>query len=138
MELQDGQTFAIAGLLNNSAPSSMRKIPGIGDIPVLGSLFKSQAYQKDQTELVVMVTPTIVRQDGGDVVGLPSVWWSPSWPRHAEPDGAARAAMSGAPVYPVNPGGNDAPRRPTPWHPVWCRRWAVQVSVRRSPSARRR
>src|SRR4029453_16678653 len=67
VELRDGQTFAIAGLLNNTALSSMRKIPGLGDIPVLGTLFKSRAYQKDQTELVVMVTPVIVRRDSQGV-----------------------------------------------------------------------
>ena len=48
VELRDGQTFAIAGLMNNTALSSMRKVPGIGDIPILGTLFKSRAYQKDQ------------------------------------------------------------------------------------------
>ena len=70
----DGQTFAIAGLLNNTALSSMRKIPGLGDIPILGYLFKSKAYTKDQTELVVMVTPTIVRRDSTGVSpGLPSL-----------------------------------------------------------------
>ncbi len=74
VELQDGQTFAIAGLLNNTALSSMRKVPGLGDIPVLGLLFKSRAYQKDQTELVVMVTPTIVRKGSTGVsAGLPSL-----------------------------------------------------------------
>ena len=74
VELQDGQTFAIAGLLNNTALSSMRKVPGLGDIPVLGMLFKSRAYQKDQTELVVMVTPTIVRKGSTGVsAGLPSL-----------------------------------------------------------------
>jgi pilus assembly protein CpaC len=74
IELRDGQTFAIAGLMNNSALSSMRKVPGIGDIPVLGLLFKSRAYQKDQTELVVMVTPHIVRRDSPGVSeGLPSL-----------------------------------------------------------------
>jgi pilus assembly protein CpaC len=74
VELRDGQTFAIAGLMNNSALSSMRKVPGIGDIPVLGLLFKSRAYQKDQTELVVMVTPHIVRRDSPGVSeGLPSL-----------------------------------------------------------------
>ena len=74
VELRDGQTFAIAGLLNNTALSSMRKIPGLGDIPVLGTLFKSRAYQKDQTELVVMVTPIIVRRDSTGVSqGLPSL-----------------------------------------------------------------
>ena len=74
VELRDGQTFAIAGLLNNSALSSVRKVPGLGDIPVLGTLFKSRAYQKDQTELVVMVTPIIVRRDSTGVSqGLPSL-----------------------------------------------------------------
>jgi pilus assembly protein CpaC len=74
VELRDGQTFAIAGLLNNTALSSMRKIPGIGDIPILGYLFRSKAYQKDQTELVVMVTPTILRKDStGASEGLPAL-----------------------------------------------------------------
>ncbi len=57
IELRDGQTFAIAGLMNNTLTSTMGKIPGIGDIPILGYLFKSRQYQKNQTELVVMITP---------------------------------------------------------------------------------
>ena len=74
VELRDGQTFAIAGLMNNTAVSSMRKIPGLGDIPVLGYLFRSRAYQKDQTELVVMVTPYILRRNSNGVSeGLPSL-----------------------------------------------------------------
>jgi len=60
LELENGQTFAIAGLLSNSVTSSLQKIPGIGDIPVLGLLFKSKAAQKDQSELVVMITPEIL------------------------------------------------------------------------------
>jgi pilus assembly protein CpaC len=74
VELQDGQTFAIAGLLNNSVQNTMRKIPGIGDVPILGWLFKSQALQKNQTELVVMITPQIVRRGATGVSeGLPSI-----------------------------------------------------------------
>jgi pilus assembly protein CpaC len=74
IELRDGQTFAIAGLMNNTLLSSMRKVPGLGDIPVLGHLFRSRAYQKDQTELVVMVTPHILRRDSTGVSeGLPSL-----------------------------------------------------------------
>jgi pilus assembly protein CpaC len=60
LELSDNQTFAIAGLMNNTMNSTMQKIPGIGDIPILGLLFKSKAAQKDQTELVVMITPQIM------------------------------------------------------------------------------
>ena len=58
----DGQTFAIAGLMNNTMNSTLQKIPGIGDIPILGHLFRSKAAQKNQTELVVMITPQILRQ----------------------------------------------------------------------------
>ncbi|HXG54416.1 MAG TPA: pilus assembly protein N-terminal domain-containing protein [Vicinamibacterales bacterium] len=73
VELRDGQTFAIAGLLNNTVTDTMRKIPGIGDIPILGWLFKSKAMQKSQTELVVMITPTIIRRGQmGVSQGLPS------------------------------------------------------------------
>ena len=60
IELENGQTFAIAGLLNNTMNSTLQKIPGIGDIPILGLLFKSKAAQRNQTELVVMITPEIL------------------------------------------------------------------------------
>ena len=72
IELRDRQTFAIAGLLNSSMTSTMQKIPGIGDIPVLGLLFKSKAAQKNRTELVVMITPEILRADSpGAATQLP-------------------------------------------------------------------
>jgi len=72
IELRNGQTFAIAGLLNNSMTSTMQKIPGIGDIPVLGLLFKSKAAQKNRTELVVMITPEILRANSpGAATQLP-------------------------------------------------------------------
>ena len=63
VELRNGQTFAIAGLIDNSVNQSIQKIPGLGDIPILGLLFKSRAYQKNATELVVMITPQILRRD---------------------------------------------------------------------------
>jgi pilus assembly protein CpaC len=69
LELGDGQTFAIAGLLNNSMNSTLRKIPGIGDIPILGLLFQSKVAQKDQTELVVMITPHILPRNSPGVTG---------------------------------------------------------------------
>ncbi len=60
LELRSGQTFAIAGLLNNTMNSTLQKIPGIGDIPILGQLFRSKAAQKNRTELVVLITPEIL------------------------------------------------------------------------------
>ncbi len=74
IELRDGQTFAIAGLLSNTVTETMRKIPGIGDIPILGLLFRSRAKQKEQTELVVMITPQILRTGSiGAAPTLPSL-----------------------------------------------------------------
>ena len=77
VELMDGQTFAIAGLLNNTMTSTLQKIPGIGDIPILGQLFKSKAAQKNQTELVVMITPHVLTRDSHGV--------TPNLPRQVEP-----------------------------------------------------
>jgi pilus assembly protein CpaC len=74
LELRDGQTFAIAGLLNNTVTSQLQKIPGIGDIPILGLLFQSKAARKDNTELVVMITPQILRAGSpGAATALPGL-----------------------------------------------------------------
>jgi pilus assembly protein CpaC len=73
LELRNGQTFAIAGLMNNQMQQTMQKVPGLGDIPVLGYLFRSKASQRDQTELVVMITPEILPADSPGVTpSLPS------------------------------------------------------------------
>ncbi len=61
VELRDGQSFALAGLLDNSETRSLSKIPVIGDIPVLGALFKSKSFQKSETELMFIVTAVLVK-----------------------------------------------------------------------------
>lgn len=61
MDLRDGQSFAIAGLLDNTVTEQLQKIPGIGDIPILGKLFQSRNLNKAKTELVVIVTPHVVQ-----------------------------------------------------------------------------
>ena len=61
IELSSGQSFAIAGLLQNNITQNLDKFPWLGDVPVLGSLFRSTAVQHDESELVVIVTPYIVR-----------------------------------------------------------------------------
>lgn len=60
IELKDGQSFGIAGLLDHRATTILSKVPGIGDIPVLGQLFRSKSINKNNTELLVFVTPHIV------------------------------------------------------------------------------
>lgn len=60
IELKDGQSFGIAGLLDRRVTTQLSKVPGIGDIPVLGQLFRSKSINKSNTELLVFVTPHIV------------------------------------------------------------------------------
>jgi pilus assembly protein CpaC len=72
VELRDGQSFSVAGLLQNSTSLSQNQLPWIGDVPILGSLFKSSGYQKHDTELVVIVTPRLVQPSApGQVVATP-------------------------------------------------------------------
>jgi pilus assembly protein CpaC len=61
MDLADGQSFAIAGLVDDRVTRILNKVPGIGDLPVLGQLFRSQSFQKSKTELLILVTPRIVK-----------------------------------------------------------------------------
>lgn len=61
VELESGQSFIIAGLLNNQVQEQLNKIPGLGDVPLLGKLFQSRTQSKSNTELLVLVTPELVR-----------------------------------------------------------------------------
>lgn len=61
VELHDGQAFAIAGLLQNNYTNDVRQTPWIGNVPVLGSLFSSKRYQRNETELIIIVTPRLVQ-----------------------------------------------------------------------------
>jgi pilus assembly protein CpaC len=61
VELRDGQSFVIGGLLQNDSNTAAQQLPWLGDIPVLGALFRSSAYQKNETDLAIVVTPHVVR-----------------------------------------------------------------------------
>ncbi len=72
IELRDGQSFAIAGLLQSVNSTSADQLPWLADVPVLGSLFRSASYQKKETDLVIIVTPRLVRPARpGDVLRTP-------------------------------------------------------------------
>jgi pilus assembly protein CpaC len=60
LELNSGQTFAMAGLINRTDSGINSRVPGVGDVPIVGALFRSARYEADDTELVVMVTATLV------------------------------------------------------------------------------
>ena len=77
IELSEGQTFAVAGLLNNRIVASKDVTPLLGDLPVLGALFRSVRYERSETELVVLVTPRLVSPLNPDEIGqLPGERWT--------------------------------------------------------------
>jgi pilus assembly protein CpaC len=74
VELRDGQSFALAGLLDNSETKSLSKVPGLGDIPILGNLFKSTQFQKNESELMFIVTAQMVKPvNRDDLPAMPNV-----------------------------------------------------------------
>lgn len=77
VELRDGQSFALAGLLQNDFSDTIRQVPFLGDIPVLGALFRSAGFQKDETELVIVVTPRLVNPVVAGSVALPTDGFAP-------------------------------------------------------------
>ena len=73
VELRDGQSFAIGGLLQNTSATDKQQLPWVGDVPVLGALFRSASYQKKETDLAIIVTPRLVRPARpGDPIKAPT------------------------------------------------------------------
>ncbi|MEX2643890.1 MAG: type II and III secretion system protein family protein [Acetobacterales bacterium] len=72
VELGSGQSFAIAGLLQSNATQDISKLPGLGDVPVLGALFRSDRFRRQESELVIIVTPYIVRPVPARQVAAPT------------------------------------------------------------------
>lgn len=117
IELASGQSFAIGGLLNNNQAQSVNKFPFLGDTPILGPLFRSTRFLNKQSELVIIITPYIVKPAQEEKLGLPTDGFSPPSDvdqifrnRISNSDPAART-MSGAPrTVPDEPaGGGEAP-----------------------------
>lgn len=72
LELADGQTIAIAGLISENTRDLVNRFPGLGDLPVLGYLFRSQEFRNGQTELVILVTPHLAKPIDAKLVRLPT------------------------------------------------------------------
>jgi len=106
VELGSGQSFMIAGLLRNSATNDINKAPFLGDLPILGALFRSTRYRKSETELVIIVTPYLVRPVSGqlaaphDGLRMPSdatrVWEGQTYSSQGRP---AAPAPAPAPAF---------------------------------------
>lgn len=86
VELGSGQSFAIAGLIQNNGTLNATKIPGLGDIPILGELFRSDAFERQETELVIIVTPYVVRPVPANLIAAPT-------DATQGPEGSARLAL---------------------------------------------
>ena len=72
VELGSGQSLMLAGLLRNNVNNTIEKAPFLGDIPILGALFRSQGFRKDETELVIVVTPYLVKPVSANQIALPT------------------------------------------------------------------
>lgn len=76
VQLMDGQTFAIAGLIKNNVSESVKRLPLFGEIPILGALFRSSEFQNDRTELMFLITPRLVKPLDGNYI-LPTDSFTP-------------------------------------------------------------
>ncbi|RED50851.1 type II and III secretion system protein family protein [Aestuariispira insulae] len=78
VELGSGESFAIAGLIRNDVTHDVNKFPGLGDIPILGALFRSDDFQRDESELVIVVTPYVVKPVSSRRLALPTDGFAPT------------------------------------------------------------
>lgn len=102
VELGSGQSFMLAGLLQNSNNNSIEKAPFLGDLPILGALFRSTKYQRDETELVIVVTPYLVKPSS-DRLALPTDGYrAPTDPEQVL-EGQTFKGVSGPRPVPVGP-----------------------------------
>jgi pilus assembly protein CpaC len=104
VELHDGQSFAIAGLMNNLSQEDRASVPGLGAVPIIGALFRSKARRAEQTELMVLITPHLVRPLNPDEV--PSLPTNPKGflpPELGDQFEGGRGTIDAPPVPPVTP-----------------------------------
>lgn len=102
VELGSGQSFAIAGLIQNNSSTDITKYPGLGDVPVLGTLFRSSSFQRNEFELVIIVTPYIVHPvASAEAMRLPTDGFAPATDLERIFQGAAaKAAPAASPHSP--------------------------------------
>jgi pilus assembly protein CpaC len=112
VELGSGQSFMIGGLLSNNRNNSVEKTPFLGSLPILGALFRSQGFRRNETELVIIVTPYLVKPVNADQIALPTDGYRDSNQaeallldrRHDGRSGERRPGPVAAPPQTVAPG----------------------------------
>ena len=81
VQLNDGQSFVIAGLIKNNVTETVKRFPGLGEVPVVGALARSTEFQNDQTELLFVITPRLVKPLAERRGCRPTTTWCPAAPR---------------------------------------------------------
>ncbi|WP_175837837.1 type II and III secretion system protein family protein [Burkholderia anthina] len=115
VQMSDGESFAIGGLIKDNVTGALKAIPGVGEVPVLGALFRSTSFQQDRTELIFLITPHLVKPLQTADVPLPT----DSFSKPSEADVYATGNMEGRggvrkpAAQPAN-GAPDAPQTPAP------------------------
>jgi len=102
VDLESGQTFVIAGLLDKEITESLNKIPGLGDIPILGKLFQSKTINKTNSELMIIITPEIVRPIPGNQP-VPELKWTVPFMSDNSPFPMRQPGMETTGPVPVHP-----------------------------------
>ncbi|HHT8997181.1 TPA: type II and III secretion system protein family protein, partial [Burkholderia cenocepacia] len=116
VQMSDGESFAIGGLIKDNATGALKAIPGVGEVPVLGALFRSTSFQQDRTELIFLITPHLVKPLQTADVALPT----DSFSKPNEVDVYATGNMEGrggvrkAGVQPMQPANGAAAAPQTP------------------------
>jgi pilus assembly protein CpaC len=144
VELGSGQSFMIGGLLRNSSSNSTEKAPWLGDLPILGALFRSNSFRRNETELVIVVTPYLVKPVSAGQIALPTDGFrTPNDAQrilldqqHRSRSGEQRPGPVAAPPRTVAPGVGalGAANQPVPTAPAPVRQ-AEPKAIRPQPSA---
>jgi pilus assembly protein CpaC len=144
VELGSGQSFMIGGLLSNNRNNTVEKTPFLGNLPILGALFRSQGFRRNETELVIVVTPYLVKPVNADQIALPTDGFrdSPAADaliidkRHDGRGGERRPGPIAAPSQTVAPsiGATGAAMAPTAPTPLQSTRRAQAAASKPSPT----
>ena len=88
IELRDGESFALAGLIRKDFQDTVRQVPMLGSLPIIGSLFRSTGFQREETELVIIVTPRLVAPVRAGALKAPTDRVGPPTPARPVPQRA--------------------------------------------------
>jgi pilus assembly protein CpaC len=105
----DGQSFAIGGLVKNNVTHNIRALPFLGEVPILGALFRSTDFQTDKTELLFVVTPRLVKPLPADYRLPTDAYIQPTWP-----EAFLEGRMEGGPIPPPGEAGRQPRILPPP------------------------